>query len=92
MRKTHIEMNKDGSITTHVSIHATLQDIAHAVHLRPDDAAFALRECGFLDRRKFDVIDEDEEEIIVISREMVEGVADAVNVKKMYMDPKGVLL
>ncbi|KZV95624.1 acyl-CoA N-acyltransferase [Exidia glandulosa HHB12029] len=92
MRKTHTEMNKDGSITTHVSIHATLKDIAHAVYLRPSDAAFALRECGLLERRKFDVIDEDEEEIVVISREMVEGVADALNIKKMYMEPARVLL
>lgn len=92
MRKTHIGMNKDGSITTHVAIYATLKDIAHAVHLRPHDAAFALRECGFLDRRKFDVMDDEEEEIIVISREMVEGVADALNLRKMYISPACVLL
>lgn len=41
---------RDGSATSHVVVHCTLADIARATNLRIEDAAFALCECGLLER------------------------------------------
>ncbi|KAG6327203.1 hypothetical protein ID866_11886 [Astraeus odoratus] len=40
----------DGSATSHVVVQCTLGDIARATNLRVEDAAFALSECGLLER------------------------------------------
>ena len=61
----------------------TLADIARATNLRIEDAAFALNECGLLVRRKAGISDDD---VIVITRSLVEQVAKERKVKIMYMD------
>src|SRR5438105_1559223 len=53
---------EDGGADTHVQVKCTLADIARATNLRPDDAAFALNECGMLMRR---LSDESEQDTIV---------------------------
>ncbi|EJD55240.1 hypothetical protein AURDEDRAFT_179022 [Auricularia subglabra TFB-10046 SS5] len=94
MRTLHTQLNSDGSVTIHVSIHAQLTDIANAVKLPLQDVAFAMRECGFLDHRKVELAEdgETEEDVIVLSREMVEAAAEARNIKKMFLQPSSVLL
>lgn len=77
---THRE---DGGADTHVRVDCTLADIARATNLRIEDAAFALNECGLLMRRKAGVSDDD---VVVITRSLVEQVAKERNVKIMYMD------
>lgn len=77
---THRE---DGGADTHVRVDCTLADIAHATNLRIEDAAFALNECGLLMRRKAEISDD---EVIVITRSLVEQVAKERKVKIMYMD------
>lgn len=58
-----------------------------------EDAAFALNECGLLSRRtKSTDGREEEEEVIVVSREMVEAVAQERNVKMMCLDLTHVLI
>ncbi|KAI6159459.1 acyl-CoA N-acyltransferase [Pisolithus thermaeus] len=49
-RKIITTPNPDGSATSHVVVRCTLADIARATNLRVDDAAFALAECGLLER------------------------------------------
>ncbi|KAL5534511.1 hypothetical protein ACEPAG_974 [Sanghuangporus baumii] len=74
MRWMRTSSNPDGSATTHVFARCTLEDIANATGIRTEDIAFTLHECGLL--QKVQALDRDEtEEVIVISREMVEGVA-----------------
>ena len=96
MRYTRMSANADGSVTTHVFAKCTLADIANATGLRTDDIAFTLNECGLLQRRKsLNGNGEGEgevEEVIVISREMVEQVARERNVKRMCMEVQHVLL
>ena len=104
LRTIESTANPDGSSTSHVVVRCTLADIARATGLRVEDTAFAMNECGLLVRKqKIDNPDEEhgnaeenghgeEEEIIVISREMVELVAKERNVKKMCMDLAHVLL
>ena len=77
---THRE---DGGADTHVRVDCTLADIARATNLRIEDAAFALNECGLLMRRKAGISDDD---VIVITRSLVEQVAKERKVKIMYMD------
>jgi len=77
---THRE---DGGADTHVRVDCTLAEIARVTNLRIEDAAFALNECGLLMRRKADVSDND---VIVITRSLVEQVAKERKVKIMYMD------
>lgn len=85
---------------THVVVQCTLQDLAKATGLRVEDAAFALAECGLLRRKLRKKADGssperekgEEDEYIVVSREMVESVADERKVKRMCMDLKHVLL
>ncbi|KAI6032419.1 acyl-CoA N-acyltransferase, partial [Pisolithus marmoratus] len=50
LRKVITTSNPDGSATSHVVVRCTLADIAHATNLRVEDAAFALAECGLLER------------------------------------------
>lgn len=101
LRTIETEANPDGSATSHVVVHCTLSDIAQATGLRVEDAAFAMNECGLLERRRRlddaekkdeDDLDDQDEEVIFISREMVEAVAKERNVKKMCMDLAHVLL
>ncbi|KAH9487261.1 Histone acetyltransferase ESA1 [Psilocybe cubensis] len=90
----------DGGAEVHVRVECTLEDIAKATNLRPDDAAFALNECGLLmHRMSRDHEGEGEGEggqgrpdTIVVTRELVEKVAKERNVKIMYMDMSCVLL
>lgn len=95
--------NPDGSATTHVVVQCTLQDISKATGLRVEDVAFALAECGLLRRRIKKKVDKrapdgtpevlmEEEEYIVVTREMVEAVAKERNVKRMCMELQHVLL
>lgn len=91
MRHTRTTANPDGSATTHVIVQCTLADIANATHLRIEDAAFAMHECGLLLRKK-KVDGTDGEELIAISREMVESVARERGVKRMCMEVQHVLL
>lgn len=102
LRTIETEANADGSATSHVRVRCTLADVAQATGLRVEDAAFALNECGMLDRRRTledaekksedDDRDDQDEEAIFISREMVEAIAKERNVKKMCMDLAHVLL
>ncbi|KAK7688061.1 hypothetical protein QCA50_008431 [Cerrena zonata] len=105
LRTIESTANPDGSSTSHVVVKCTLADIARATGLRVEDTAFAMNECGLLVRKQKvenehgdgseegeGAEGEDEEEMIVISREMVELVAKERNVKKMCMDLAHVLL
>ena len=80
--------NDDGGADTNVKVECTLADIAEATNLRIDDAAFALNECGLLMRRLSSCADEDEDQrqVVVITRRLVEKVAKERNVKRIYMD------
>ena len=86
MRWMRISANPDGSATTHVFARCTLEDIACATGIRTEDVAFTLHECGLL--RRIQALDSEEtEEVIVVSREMVEQVAREFKVKsKMCME------
>lgn len=86
MRWVRTSVNPDGSATTHVFARCTLEDIANATGIRTEDIAFTLHECGLLQR--IQALDpEKREEIIIISREMVEQVAKEFKVKEgMVMD------
>lgn len=81
----------DGSATTHVFVNCTLDDISKATALRPEDAAFALKESGLLQRKKKKDLEE-VEDVICVSREMVEAVAKARGIKKNMMELAHVLL
>ncbi|KAI0321443.1 acyl-CoA N-acyltransferase [Amylostereum chailletii] len=92
--------NPDGSATTHVVVRCTLADIANATHLRSEDAAFALNECGLLMKRYAG------EAAIgtgatngakangssARGREMIEKVATERGLKRMFLDVNCVLL
>ncbi|KIJ32089.1 hypothetical protein M422DRAFT_783622 [Sphaerobolus stellatus SS14] len=125
-RRTQTFGNPDGSATTHVVVQCTLDDVSKATALRAADAAFALKECGLLQRRKktpnftnqpeyengsqnggggggsqngkreesasASVAGVEYEDVICISREMVEAVAKARGVKRNMMDLVCVLL
>lgn len=90
-RRVQTYANPDGSATTHVVVECTLEDISRATALRPEDAAFALKECGLLQRVK-KAGSEQEEDIICVSREMVEAVAKDRGIKKNMMELAHVLL
>jgi hypothetical protein len=90
LREIETSLNSDGSATSHVVVRCTLRDIAKATDLRPEDAAFALNECGLLSRRQND--GDASEDVIAISREMVETVAKERNVKELCLDQAHVLL
>lgn len=90
-RHTQTFANADGSATTHIFASCTLDDISKATALRAEDAAFALKECGLLQRRK-KRDSEEHEDVICVSREMVEAVARARGIKKNMMELNHVLL
>lgn len=90
LRTVETTPNADGSATAHVVVQCTLADIARATNLRVDDTAFALNECGLLLRRQ--KADGNTEEVVLVSREMVETVSRERNVKKMCMSLAHVLL
>ncbi|KAI0042216.1 acyl-CoA N-acyltransferase [Auriscalpium vulgare] len=100
LRRVESAPNADGSATTHVVVRCALADVARATHLRVEDAAFALNECGLLIRRVKSEEDVGEGEgdegsvgdMVVISREMVEAVAKKRVVKRMCMERARVLL
>ena len=96
LRTIETTANADGSATTHVVVRCTLADLARAVNLRIEDAAFALHECGLLVRRQPSDIEGDAVpeagETIMITREMVEAVAAERKVKRMCMSMAHVLL
>ncbi|KAG6819788.1 hypothetical protein H0H93_008639, partial [Arthromyces matolae] len=92
------EPGEQGSATTHVLVKCTLADIARATNLRLQDAAFALNEVGLLSTRLTpseeakgeDEGDEherrrNEEQLatVVLTRAMIERVAQERNVKKL---------
>ncbi|KAH9949487.1 acyl-CoA N-acyltransferase [Amylocystis lapponica] len=83
--------NADGSATAHVVVRCTLADIARATNLRVDDAAFALNECGLLVHRQR-TNGTGQEDLVMVSRAMVEAVAKERRVKRMCMDLAHVLL
>ncbi|KAF8878430.1 acyl-CoA N-acyltransferase [Infundibulicybe gibba] len=85
LQTTHRE---DGGAETHVLVKCTLGDIARATNLRVEDAAFALNECGLLDAG----VGKGEGEALVLTRKMVEKVAEERNVKRTCMDLSRVLL
>ena len=87
----HTSANPDGSATTHVFARCTLEDISNATALRIEDIAFALNECGLL--RHVRPLDGGEaKEVLVISREMVEKIAQDFRVKKMNMEVQYVIV
>ncbi len=90
MRSIETRANRDGSATTHIVVRCTLADIARATNLRIEDAAFALNECGLLGRHLKG--DGSSEDVLAITREMVEAVAKERDVKRMCMDLAHVLL
>jgi hypothetical protein len=82
--------NPDGSATTHVVVKCTLSDIGKATNLRIEDATFAMNECGLLRMREKGEGEQDE--MIIVTREMIEKVAEERGVKRMCMDLQHVLL
>ncbi|KAF7784818.1 hypothetical protein Agabi119p4_983 [Agaricus bisporus var. burnettii] len=88
-RVFEIVQREDGAAEIHVSVHCTLNDIARATNLRIEDAAFALNECGLLMRR---LTRSDENETIVVTRELVEKVAEERKVKIAVLSLNHVLL
>jgi len=75
--------NADGGADTNVKVECELDDVARATNLRVDDAAFALNECGLLMRR---MCQDQESDLVVITRALVEEVAKERKVKIMYLD------
>lgn len=78
-------MQEDGAAVTHILVQCTLADIARATNLRVEDAAFALNECGLLEKRKGGTG-------MVLTRALVEKVAKERKVKQMCMNLAHVLL
>lgn len=80
----------------HFAFPTSLADIADATNLRPDDVAFAMVESGLAQwRRKVrgEGDEEDELEELVITRELVEEVAERAKVRKAaYLEMAHVLL
>lgn len=62
--------------------------MSKATGLRMEDIAFTLHECGLLQRRTA----LDSKEVFVLSREMIERVADERKVKKTCMEVQYVML
>lgn len=92
MRSIETTANLDGSATSHIVVHCTLADIARATNLRVEDAAFALNECGLLERRFREDGSGEAEEVVAVTREIVEKVAKERDVKMMCMDLAHALL
>ncbi|KAF9074025.1 acyl-CoA N-acyltransferase [Rhodocollybia butyracea] len=75
--------NPDGSATVHLRIQCSLVDIADATNLRVDDAAFALNEMGLL--KTWGQDSSDQKPVVVLTRDMVEKVAEERGVKPGYV-------
>ena len=88
MRHLRLSANADGSARLDLFVKCSLEDISKATGLRTEDIAFAMHESGLLQRRT----NLDAKEVFVVSREMVERVADERKVKKMCMEVQYVLL
>lgn len=73
--------NPDGSASVHLKIQCSLADIADATNLRVDDTAFALNEMGMLKRWGKLSGSDDEQPMVVLTREIVEKVAQERGVK-----------
>lgn len=72
-----------------VSIEMTLEEISRATQLRPEDAAFALFTSGFTRIRSQGA---ESSEVMVITPELVEQVAQETRTKRAVLDPQYVLL
>jgi histone acetyltransferase MYST1 len=108
MRTFTTTLRDDGSAVTHVSVQCTLADIARVTNLRIEDAAFALNECGLLVKRikarvgntqdggegigGTGIADVAADDVVMLTRQMIEKVAQERNVKKPCMDRAYVLL
>lgn len=80
---------KNGTAVTYITTRCTLEDIARATNLRVEDAAFALKECGLLTEQ----LDDDEGATqVVLSRDLVEKIAEERNVKIPCLQGNSVLL
>ncbi|GAW02777.1 acyl- N-acyltransferase [Lentinula edodes] len=73
--------NPDGSASVHLKVQCSLADIADATNLRVDDTAFALNEMGMLKRWGKLSGSDDEQPMVVLTREIVEKVAQERGVK-----------
>jgi hypothetical protein len=51
MRSFVTVLNPDGSATTKIVVQCTLAELSRATHLKPEDVAFALNECGLVSRK-----------------------------------------
>lgn len=80
---------EDGAAEVHISVQCTLADIARATNLRIEDAAFAMNECGLLMRR---FIQGDENQTIVITRELVEKAAKDLKTRNPWLRQDCILL
>ena len=87
-RTLETRANPDGSATTHAFVRCSLENIARATNLRIEDAAFAMSECGLLRART----STGGQETIVITRELVEKLAQERGLKRMCMEIQHVLL
>ena len=101
MRTIETTSNPDGSATSHAYIRLTLSDIAAATNIRVEDVGFAMNECGLLVRRytskgkgegKGEEAPGEVEEVIMVSREMVEAVARERKVKRTMIELECVML
>jgi hypothetical protein len=84
-RTLETRANPDGGATTHAVIRCSLAEIARATNLRVEDAAFAMNECGLFSCH-------DEEQTIVVTREVIEKIASEKGLKRMCMEAQHVLL
>lgn len=73
-----------------VSVRFTLEDLANATHIRPEDVAMALNECSLLKRRRTVGVDNHPE--IVISQRDLEQVAETYRVKPQFLHLDHVML
>lgn len=79
-----------GGARTDITLQCTLQDIAQATNLRVDDTAFAMNEVGLLVKRLQleEGMNTGPQDMIVLTREMVEKVAEDRNVKQPCLEPQ----
>jgi len=73
-----------------VSVRLTLQDLAQATYIRPDDVAVALNECNLLKRRR--TVGADNHVEIVVSQRDLEHVAETYRVKPQFLHLDHVML
>ena len=80
-------VNSDGSVTTHAFVKCTLEDMSKATGIRMEDIAFALHESGMLKHMEV----QESQNVVVVSRKVVEDTAKRFNVKRMVMEAQCVL-